>query len=107
VEFETTTLLVYTSNPDAPAFSDEQLDEIQAGHMAHLQSLGERGLALTAGPFSEQTDPRFRGLVFFSVDPVEALRLTKDDPAVIAGRLLADVMNWHRQAGTVIFTHQA
>ncbi len=107
MEFDTTTLLVYTSNPDSPTYSDEQLDDIQAGHMAHLQSLGERGLALTAGPFSEQSDARFRGLVFFSVEPAEALRLTQDDPAVIGGRLLADVMNWHRQAGTVIFTRQA
>ena len=107
MEFETTTLLVYTSNPESPDFTDEQLEEIQAGHMAHLQSFGERGLALTAGPFSEQSDTRFRGLVFFSVDPTEALQLTQDDPAVIAGRLLADTMNWHRQAGTVVFTRQA
>jgi uncharacterized protein YciI len=94
---------VYLANPDSPAYSDAELDEIQAGHLSHLASLGARGLALTAGPFSEQTDPTFRGLVFFSVGTDEALALSASDPAVTAGRLRVEVMTWHREAGTAIF----
>ncbi len=106
MEFETTTLLLYISNPDAPAHSDDELQEIQAAHMAHLRSMGEQGYALTAGPFGDQSDDRFRGLVFFTVSPQEALRLTQDDPAVKAGRLTAEAMSWYRQKGEVNFTAQ-
>ena len=64
MEFDTTTLLVYTSNPDSPTYSDEQLDDIQAGHMAHLQSLGERGLALTADPLVNRVMRAFEDVSF-------------------------------------------
>lgn len=104
MEFETTTLLLYISNPDAPAHSDDELQEIQAAHLAHLRSMGEQGYALTAGPFDDQSDERFRGLVFFTVPPEEALRLTQDDPAVKAGRLKAEAMTWYRQKGEVTFS---
>ena len=107
MEFESTTLLLYVSNPEAPAHSDAELEEIQAGHLAHLRSLGERGLALSAGPFDDQSDVLFRGLVFFSVSPAEALQLTEDDPAVKAGRLRAEAMTWYREKGAVHFTPKA
>lgn len=103
MEFETTTLLLYISNPDAPAHTEDELQEIQSAHLAHLRSMGEQGYALTAGPFDDQSDVRFRGLVFFTVSPQEALALTQDDPAVKAGRLKAEAMTWYRQKGEVIF----
>jgi uncharacterized protein YciI len=74
--------LLYLAVEDAPVMSDEELEAIQTGHLAHLARLGEAGLALTTGPFDHQSDPRFRGLVFFSVAPDEALRLSADDPAI-------------------------
>jgi len=107
VEFEATTLLLYVANPDAPHYGEEELATIQGGHLEHLRSLGERGLALTAGPFDNQSDPSFRGLVFFSVSPSEALALTQDDPAVRAGRLFAQAMTWYRQKGEVTFHNTA
>jgi uncharacterized protein YciI len=103
VDFEATTLLLYLAAPDAPQMSDEDLATIQEGHLAHLRRMGEAGFALTAGPFDQQSDPRFRGLVFFTVDPSEALRLTQSDPAVQAGRLRAEAMTWYREKGSVSF----
>lgn len=103
MEFDSVTLLLYLRCEDAPSHSDEELNEIQDGHLAHLRAMGEAGYALTAGPFDAQSDDKFRGLVFFTVSPDEALRLTENDPAVKAGRLRADVMTWYHEKGSAIF----
>jgi uncharacterized protein YciI len=103
VEFEATTLLLYLVNPESPSYNEDELAAIQSGHLDHLRKLGERGLVLSAGPFDNQSDPSFRGLVFFSVSPEEALTLTEGDPAVTAGRLVAQAMTWYRQKGEVTF----
>jgi uncharacterized protein YciI len=103
VEFSSVTLLLYLCCDDAPAHSEAELEEIQKGHMAHLRAMGEAGYALTAGPFDDHSDDRFRGLVFFTVSPQEALRLSENDPAVKAGRLRAEAMTWHHEKGSVSF----
>ncbi|MBU6233907.1 MAG: hypothetical protein KJS64_06640 [Acidobacteria bacterium] len=103
MEFDSVTLLLYVRCDDAPAHSDDELHEIQTGHLAHLRAMGEAGYALTAGPFDDQSDEKFRGLVFFTVSPEEALRLTENDPAVKAGHLRADVMTWYHEKGSVVF----
>ena len=106
MEFSSVTLLLYLLRDDAPAHSEAEREEIQQGHMAHLRAMGEAGYALTAGPFDEQSDDRFRGLVIFAVSPEEALRLTEDDPAVRAGRLRAEAMTWYHEKGSVSFPSQ-
>ena len=55
------------------------------------------------GPFREQSDPSLRGMSIFACDPAEAARLSDGDPAVIAGRLTYDVMEWWVRAGALAF----
>lgn len=65
MEFDSATLLLYIRRDDAPAYTDEELAESQAGHLRHLRDMGAAGYAYTAGPFDDQSDDSFRGLVFF------------------------------------------
>lgn len=103
MEFDSVTLLLYIRRDDAPNHTDEELAEIQSGHLAHLRAMGAAGHAYTAGPFDNQSDDSFRGLVFFSVSPAEALQLTEGDPAVQAQRLRAEAMTWYFEKGTALF----
>lgn len=107
MEFSSVTLLLYLRRDDAPAHSEAELEDIQHGHLAHLRAMGEAGYALTAGPFDDHSDDRFRGLVFFAVSPQEALRLSEQDPAVKAGRLRAEAMTWYHEKGSVLFPSQS
>lgn len=68
--------------------------------MAHLAGLHEAGHLLAAGPL---LDERLRGLSILNVEPNEARRLEKQDPAVRAGRFSLHVMPWIVPAGAMSF----
>jgi uncharacterized protein YciI len=87
--------------PDAPDLAEERLNEIQQQHLAHLDSLGERGVLLLAGPFDDQLDESLRGFCLFDAPLEEARAVMANDPAVRAGRLAADVMSWWTPTGRV------
>ena len=70
--------------------SDEELDALQARHLAYRAELVRRGKVVVNGPFDEQSDPSYRGMSIFACDPAEAARLSDDDPLVIVGRLVYD-----------------
>ena len=101
--FDVVTLVVLRRPADAPEMSDEQLDDLQARHLAYRADLGRRGLLAANGPFGEQSDPAYRGMSVFACDPVEAARLSDADPSVVAGRLAYDVMEWWVRAGALAF----
>jgi uncharacterized protein YciI len=87
----------------APARSEDELERIQAQHLAHLADLGRAGKLLAAGPLSDQPDESLRGLCFFATSVEEARDLAAQDPAVRAGRLEAEVMTWWAEKGSVSF----
>ncbi len=93
------TLVLLKRGPNAFDFSEEELEELQTQHLAHLNSLREQGLILVGGPFSEQPDETLRGMSLYSVGLEEARRLAEADPSVRAGRLAVDVMTWWTQPG--------
>jgi hypothetical protein len=101
--FDVVTVVVLRRPADAPAMSDEELDDLQARHLAYRADLGRRGLLAANGPFGEQSDPAYRGMSFFACDPAEAARLSDADPSVVAGRLAYDVMEWWVRAGALAF----
>ena len=86
---------------DAPDYPEGRLDEIQEQHLAHLASLQERGVLLLAGPFGDQADESLRGLCVFTQSLEETRELMAHDPAVVAGRLAADVMSWWTARGSL------
>lgn len=80
------------------AHDSATVDKIQTQHLAHLDSLAEKGILNVAGPFLEEHD--WRGLLIFDVKTKEeAESYVKKDPAVIAGRLNYIILPWMTQKG--------
>jgi len=101
--FDVYTVVVLRRPADAPEMSDEQLDALQARHLAYRAELGRQGAVVVNGPFDEQSDESQRGMSIFACDPAEAARYSDGDPSVIAGRLAYDVMEWWLSAGSLAF----
>jgi uncharacterized protein len=101
--FDVYTLVVLRRPPDAPQMSDEELDALQARHLAYRAELKRSGKIVANGPLGEQSDISMRGLSIFATGLEEAARLSDGDPSVQAGRLTYDVMEWWVGAGTFDF----
>ena len=101
--FDVYTVVVLRRPADAPEMSDDELDSLQARHLAYRGELVRRGVVVVNGPYDEQSDPSYRGMSIFACDPAEAARLSDGDPSVMAGRLAYDVMEWWVRAGTLAF----
>jgi uncharacterized protein YciI len=101
VELERFTFVLLRRPADAPEYPPERLDRIQERHLAHLADLRRRGVLLLAGPFDDQPDESWRGLCVLAA-PLDATReLLANDPAVAAGRLVADVVSWWTARGSL------
>ena len=101
MELERYTFVLLRRPPDAPDYPDERLEEIQEQHLAHLAELHGRGVLLLAGPFSDQPDEALRGLCVLTAGVGETRELMANDPAVRAGRLVAEVMSWWTAPGSL------
>ena len=101
--FDVYTVVVLRRPADAPEMPDRELDALQARHLAYRAELARDGVLVANGPFDEQSDPSYRGMSVFDCDPAEAARLSDDDPSVVAGRLVYDVMEWWVRAGALAF----
>ena len=104
--FDVYTLVLLRRPADAPQMSDEDLDALQARHLAYRAELKRQGKLVANGPLGEQSDIALRGLSIFACDLTEAARLSDGDPSVQAGRLAYDVMEWWVGAGTLAFPGQ-
>ena len=100
-DIERFTFVLLRRPPDAPGYPEERLDEIQEQHLAHLDELRERGVLLLVGPFGDQADESLRGLCLLTTGLEEARALMARDPAVVAGRLAADIMSWWTPRGSL------
>jgi uncharacterized protein YciI len=101
--FDVYTVVVLRRPADAPELPDDELDALQARHLAYRAELRRRGVVVVNGPFDEQTDASYRGMSIFACDTAEAARLSDGDPSVVAGRLAYDVMEWWVGAGSLAF----
>ena len=101
--FDVVTVVILRRPDDAPDLPEDELDALQARHLAYRAELWRQGLIVVNGPFDEQSDPSYRGMSIFACDPGEAARLSDGDPSVIAGRLTYDVMEWWVRAGSLAF----
>jgi uncharacterized protein YciI len=101
--FDVYTVVVLRRPAEVPEMSEEELDALQARHLAYRAELERRGLVIVRGPFDEQSDPSYRGMSIFACDTAEAARLSDGDPSVMAGRLAYDVMEWWTRGGSLGF----
>ncbi|MDX1389105.1 MAG: YciI family protein, partial [Acidobacteriota bacterium] len=83
-----------------PDYSDEELEEIQAGHMANIQKMADSGDLVWAGPMADDGD--LRGIfVFRTLDPDRLKELVARDPGVKAGRFGVELYPWHVPEGSI------
>jgi uncharacterized protein YciI len=93
-ELEPHTLVLLRWPERQPELSDDELDALQAEHVAYQRSLRERGIIAVAGPFDGQPDERWRGLTIYRVGLDEARQFVEQDPSVRRGRLTYDAWTW-------------
>ena len=103
VAFDVVTVVVLRRPVGVPDMPDDELDALQARHLAYRRELVTRGVIAANGPFDEQSDPSYRGMSIFACDPAAAARLSDGDPSVIARRLAYDVMTWWVRADSLAF----
>ena len=101
--FDVYTVVILRRPADAPDLPEAELDSLQARHLAYRAELARNGVLVANGPFDAQSDEAYRGMSVFACDPVEAARLSDQDPSVVAGRLAYDVMEWWVAAGSLAF----
>lgn len=83
---------------DQPA---DEVERLQAGHMANMQAYADKGQLQIAGPFMDDGD--WRGIFILDVpDRAGAEAMCRDDPAVQAGRLACDIHPWLSQQGATL-----
>ena len=103
MELERFSFVLLRRGPRANELSEDELDRLQAAHLAHLDAMSEQGVMAVAGPFGEQPDETWRGFCLYTVELDEARRLAESDPSVQAGRMAVQVFNWWTRKGTVRF----
>ncbi len=103
MEFDSHSLVLLRRGARALEYSGEELDRLQAAHLAHLDAMRERGVLLSAGPFREQEDETFRGICIYRTGLDETRELCALDPSVQAERMRADVVTWLTPRGELTF----
>jgi uncharacterized protein len=103
-EMESVQLVLLVRAPTWKQLPPEESEALQRQHIAHLTAMGESGSMVVAGPFSDQSDPAFRGVCIYRVGSVaEARALAEQDPAVKAGQLRVEAMTWWYGKGYMTF----
>ena len=97
------TVILLVRPPDAPSFTEAELDRLQEEHLTYLREQARRGNLIANGPLDDQTDPRLRGISVYALGLEEALAVARADPMVRAGRLAIDGARWITAAGTARF----
>ena len=102
VDLESFELVLLRRPADAPSYDDDALARIQREHLDFHAALRESGVVVTNGPVIDQPDESLRGLTFYRTGSVdEARRTAEQDPAVVAGRLAVEAMQWWCPRGTM------
>lgn len=91
--------VMYIKAEGGDDFTEEELAEIQAGHMAHIGKMSAEGNLVIAGPFGDKAD--WRGILIFNDHDVDRVsELVNQDPAVQAGRLTFEAHPWWAARGS-------
>jgi uncharacterized protein YciI len=101
MELDSYSFVLLRRGPKAAEFSGDELEVLQAEHLAHLAAMTEQGHLVLAGPFSDQPDETLRGFCLYRTDLEETRRLAESDPSVRAGRMAVDVMGWWTKKGSL------
>ncbi len=93
--------LVLLKKGDKLDHDEAEANIIQTQHLAHMDSLAAIGKIKLAGPMG--SDTALRGIVVYNVTTLEeATTLANQDPAIIAGRLVAEIHPWWSLKGACL-----
>ena len=82
--------------PDRDLDSTERV-ELQKAHLKNISRMAKEGSLVLAGPF--YGDGEIRGIYIFNVQTIEeAKKLTQTDPAIQAGSLTMELIQWYGTA---------
>jgi uncharacterized protein len=95
------TVRLSRSGPAADTFTEEELDRIQQGDLDFLAAT--RDSINANGPFRDQPDQSLRGFAVMRTGIEEMLAAVQADPAVVAGRMRAEVFTWLVPEGLLAF----
>lgn len=85
-------LRLYKAGPDRNQPADVA-EKIQTEHLMYLMHLRSEGKLIINGPVID--DPELKGIgIFNTTDIEEVKRLSDEDPAVRAGRLVYEIYYW-------------
>jgi len=101
MELESYTFVLLRRGPRALDLDEDEVERLQAAHLAHLDAMRERGALLFAGPFRNQPDETLRGFCLYVTGLDETRALAESDPSVRAGRMAVDVMTWLTPRGSL------
>jgi uncharacterized protein YciI len=100
-EMKTYYFVFLNAAPDRPKIDSVKSAEIQAGHMANIETMFKAGKCRLAGPFLDNGE--MRGIFILDVaSEDEAKELLSKDPAIINGRLVAVIKPWYGPAGLIV-----
>jgi uncharacterized protein YciI len=86
-------LVLLKKGPAWTAAETPETPAIQEGHMANIRAMWAAKKLIVAGPLGDDGDTR--GVFVFQVGTLEeAKSLTQADPAIKAGRLVAEIHPW-------------
>ncbi len=75
--------------------------KIQEGHMAHLTKMYNEGKMDLAGPMLDKWETK--GICVYNVATIEEVKaLVDQDPAIVSGRLIAEIHTWYAGKGSVL-----
>jgi len=103
VDLESFELVLLWRPSNAPGLDEQTLQDLQAGHIAHMARLRQEGQIVTNGPVLDQPDDALRGFAIYRTGSLDRAReLAEQDPSVRSGRLRVEVMTWWVPAGTMV-----
>lgn len=83
--------------PNRGQIDSLQAIELQTAHLQNIGRLADEGKLAIAGPFFGDQD--LRGIYIFNVESIEeAEALTNSDPAIKAGSLSMELLEWYGSA---------
>lgn len=94
-------MLIYLRGERAQEFTEQELEEIQKGHLAHINEMANEKVVLMAGPFEGDDDKR--GILIFDLaTKEEVIAWVEQDPSVRAGRLSYEIHKWWTEKGNCL-----
>jgi len=98
---ERLTLVLLRRPDDATDYPEEELERIQAAHIAFLDEQRDRGVLAAAGPFRDHEDESLRGLCVCRTGVEETRAIVANDPTLRANRMTGEVVTWWFREGEV------